>query len=541
MTQRPNVLIILADDMGYSDLGCYGGEISTPNIDRIASEGTRYRNFYASPRCSPSRASLLTGLHPHETGIGILTDDNSPDGYTGNLNDQCATIAEVLRSAGYRTAARGKWHLSNDTASPNGAWPTERGFESYWGTLTGCGDFYAPGTLTRGTEPVDVNSLPADFHYTDATAAECVEFVEQWAAERDSSPETSSPFMLYAAFTAPHWPLHARSETIAKYRGTYDEGWGVVRERRFERQRELGIVDSEVELGPADLSVPQWDSELYPEWQATRMEAYAAQVEELDTAIGRMLDELEEQSALENTIVIFLSDNGASDEALPLYPLETFMRRTDIVNEFTRGGDKIKVGNIPGVRPGGPDTYQSYGRGWANVSNTPFRLYKLWTHEGGVSTPFIVRWPEGGVRVNEISSDRFQLTSVMPTLIEACDAQYPATRHGVGVRPCTAPSMVNSWKGETGEETLLWWEHCGSGAVIDGPWKLVRQWGSDWELYNLTGDPLELDDRATVDPERVTELTTTWQGLCDTNGVIPFETTMRIYRERGLGWNEAKG
>lgn len=537
MTSRPNILIILADDLGYSDLGCYGGEIHTPNIDRIASEGTRYRNFYASPRCSPSRASLLTGLHPHETGIGILTDDDSPDGYAGNLNDQCVTIAEVLQSVGYSTAARGKWHLSNDNASPNGSWPTERGFDSFWGTLTGCGDYYAPGTLTRDTTPIAAESLPSDFHYTDGIASECVSFIRSWA----EGSRADEPFMLYAAFTAPHWPLHARAETINKYRGKYDEGWGVTRERRFNNQRDLGIVDEHLELGPSDPSVPDWDSERYPEWQATRMEAYAAQVSELDAGIGVMIDELEANGALDNTVVIITSDNGASDESLPLYPLETFMRRTDIVNEFTRSGEKVDVGNIPSIPPGGPRTYQSYGRGWANVSNTPFRLYKLWTHEGGISSPFIVRWPSGGVGADVISSDSFQLTSVMPTLVEVCGARYPDFRKDVEVRECGAPSMLSSWRGGSVEPHILWWEHCGSGAVIAHTWKLVRQWGSPWELYDIRVDPLELEDLAASNRPQVDALVEIWAELCRMYDVIPFEKTMEIYHGRGLGWNEAKG
>lgn len=530
---RPNIVIVLADDLGYSDLGCFGGEIRTPNLDRIGSEGVRMTNFHNSPRCSPSRASLLTGLHPHQAGIGILTNDDRPAGYGGSLNDRCVVIAETLAESGYATAVSGKWHLSSDTVNPNPAWPTRRGFDTFWGTLTGCGSYYNPGTLTRGEESAQNEAEDPEFFYTDRIADEAIDFL--------GSVDPAQPFFLYLPFTTPHWPLHARPETIASYDGVYDDGWDAVRARRWERQRELGIVDEAVELSPRFPGVSPWEDGPDNLWQARRMQAYAAQVEEMDAAVGRVMGVLEEQGRLDDTIFVFLSDNGASDESLPLVELERFRQRADIVRTHTKDGRTVQIGNDPNFAPGAEDTFQSYGPAWANVSNTPFRLYKLWTHEGGISTPLLVRWPNGGLIPGTTVTEPHQLIDVVPTLLDATQVEYPTHRQGTPVHPLPGSTMLEEWRGGAGDERTLWWEHTGNGALREGRWKLVRQWGWPWELYDVHADRSEIKDLAAEHPDVVADLVSKWERKCEEYGVIPFERTMELYHRHGRTWKDAIG
>lgn len=533
-----NFIIFLADDLGYSDLGAYGGEIRTPNLDRLAQFGVRLSNFHNTPRCSPSRASLLTGLHPHQTGMGILANDNSTEGgYRGKINDKCVTIAEILRTAGYATAVRGKWHLTPSNNTPDDAWPTSRGFDSFFGTLTGCGSYYQPGTLTRNTTNVEDEALDPDFFYTDAIADEAVQFLADHHAQHGSA----KPYFLYVPFTAPHWPLHARPETIASYDGMYDVGWDVIRERRFAKQKALGVIPQNTELSPRDPAVQAWDDEPNKRWQARRMEVYAAMVTEMDTAIGRVLDQVRANGDWEDTVIVFLADNGASSESIPVIEMEDFRQRTDILRHYTRDGRPVHFGNDALVMPGPEDTYGSYGRAWANVSNTPYRMYKLWTHEGGIASPFIVHWPNGDLQRGEIIGSPYQLVNVLPTILEIADVSYPQERQGVPVHPLTGESMLQALRGAEHRNPLLWWEHCGNAALIRGEWKLVRQYDWPWELYNLRRDRSELVDLADEHPDLVRELAAEWEGLAEVNGVIPFKKTLEIYKNRNLGWNYAIG
>ena len=537
MVERPNILVILADDLGYADLGCYGGEIRTPNLDRLAEGGVRMSNFHNTPRCSPSRASLLTGLHPHQTGIGILTNDDGPGAYRGSLNARCLTAAEVLKTVGYVTAVRGKWHLAHDMKNPNGAWPTARGFDSFFGTLTGCGSYYQPGTLTRDTHSIQDEALDPDFFYTDVIADEAVNFLATHAAQTNDAP-----FFLYLPFTAPHWPLHARPETIASYAGCYDVGWDVLRKRRLARQKELGLTAPEVELSDRDPAVLAWKDEPQKEWQGSRMQAYAAMVEELDIAIGRVITQLKAQGDLDNTLVIFLSDNGAAAEPVPLIDFELFRERRDILQHVTKGGRPVHIGNDPAVKPGAEDTYASYGRSWANASNTPFRLFKLWAHEGGVSTPFIAHWPAGQLDAGAIIHDAYQLVHVLPTLLEASSASYPEQRHGIPVHALPGSSMLAAWQGQPTEQAEpLFWEHCGNAALQRGRWKLVRQYDWPWELYDITVDRIESHDLAEQYPEIVQDLAAQWETTAEAVGVIPFRRTLEIYHRRGLDYRHAIG
>ena len=534
-SRQPNVIIFLADDLGFSDLGCYGSEIRTPALDALSRRGTRLREFHNTPRCSPSRASLLTGLHPHQAGIGVLCNDTSEwGGYTGNLDEQSATLAEILSQAGYQTAVRGKWHLSNQTSVPNGAWPTERGFDSFYGTLDGCASYFAPTTLTRDTENVEDEALnQPDYFYTDAIAEESVSFLQGRDKDR--------PFFLYVPFTAPHWPLHAREGTIERYRKTYRRGWDELRQERYERQLKLGVIDDNVTLSPRDPSVPAWVDEPEKEWQVSRMSTYAAMVEEMDTAIGQILEEVEQQGATQETLVIFLSDNGASADPVPLIELEHFRQRSNILRQQTRDGRPVHIGNDPMVHPGGEDTYGSYGKAWANLSNTPFRRYKVWTHEGGVSTPFIVSWPDGGVLGGEVLQGTFQLTDIVPTIIEAAGVSPSNERNGMPTHSLPGISMLETLRGGAEKDHPLWWEHVGNAAYRSGKWKVTREHGFDWELYDIETDRAELHDLATKYPDVVKELVNEWQLTADAVGVIPFQKILEIYRAQGQGWTAAIG
>lgn len=534
---RPNVVLILVDDLGYSDLGCYGGEIPTPNIDSLVERGTRLTQFYNTARCSPSRASLLTGLHPHQTGIGVLTGDDSPVGYKGDLHRGCATMAEILKGAGYTTALTGKWHLAADTQKPNDAWPTRRGFDYFYGTLTGCGSYYSPGTLTRGEENIEHEADDPGYYYTDAITSEAVSFMER-------SASAGLPFFLYTAYTAPHWPLHAPEEDVRRHAGRFDAGWDALRRRRLERQVELGIVDSDAELSPRDPEEPAWDDVEDKDWQARRMEVYAAQVGRMDEGVGRIVDTLKRLGQFEDTIVVFLSDNGASPEEIPHMARETFTARTDIFRSHTRTGEPVRLGNEPDIVPGPEDTYSSYGRPWANLSNTPFRLYKKWTHEGGIAAPFIVHWPGGDLEPGRIVREPRQLTHVLPTILDAVGVDYPEAVGDRPVPPLEGSSFLDLLRDggkQDEEEPTLYWEHCGNAAIRRGKWKLVREHPHPWELYDLDADPTELHDVSAEHPRLAEELLSDWAVWADRVGVLPFSRIEELYVLRGAPAADAAG
>lgn len=532
----PNVVLILADDLGFSDVGSYGGEIETPNVDRLAQGGVRFSQFYNTARCSPSRASLLTGLHPHQTGIGVLTNDDRPHGYPGTINQSCVTLAEVLKSAGYSTGITGKWHLVAERQVPNDAWPTRRGFDYFFGTLTGCGSYFDPGTLTRGEDNIEHEPREGDFYYTDAVADEASAFIR-----RQSSSHPDQPFFLYVPFTAPHWPLHARDEDLTKYRGRFDAGWDVLRQERMGRLLDFGILQREsAELSQRDPTQPPWSEVDNKEWQQRRMEAYAAQIDRMDQGIGQILEALEQGDRLSNSLVIFLSDNGGSDERLPLHrQMEHFKQRSDIVRLRTRDGREVRIGNEPSIMPGPEDTYASYGRSWANLSNTPFRYYKRWVHEGGIATPFVAHWPDGGLRAGRIVHSPAQLTDVMPTILEVSGAAYPTIYNGRDILPYEGTSLVPVLRSGSGVNHNLYWEHTGNAAIRTGDWKLVRDWPLDWELYDLSNDRSEIHDVAEQHPERVQQMSAEWAAWARRAGVIPWEDTLNMYFRRGQTQEDA--
>jgi len=516
-----NIVLIVADDLGYSDIGCYGGEIRTPNLDRLGRSGVRLSQFYNTARCSPSRASLLTGLHPHQTGIGILTNDDGPGGYPGSLNDRCVTVAEILADAGYATALSGKWHLSAHLWDPAESWPTRRGFGEFFGTISGCGSYYDPATLFRGETDASAEAREPGFFYTDAITDAAVDFVRRQSG-------AGRPFFAYVAYTAPHWPLHAPEEDVAAYDGVYEAGWDELREQRLRRLRDEGVLGEESPLSERDPGQPAWAETRHRDWEARRMRVYAAQVERMDRGIGRILDELAARGVLDDTIVVFLSDNGACAEVLPQGDPEEFRRKRHIVPAVTRDGAELRIGNDPAIDPGPENTYASYGQAWANLSNTPFRFYKRWVHEGGIATPLIVSWPGGGLAGGRIVTTPFQLTDVLPTLLDAVGVPYPDGP----VLPAEGRSALPALRGGDAENATLYWEHIGNAAIRRGDWKLVREYPRDWELYHVGHDRSELTDLAGGHPELVAELAGEYDRWAERVGVIPRERILDLYAER---------
>ena len=499
---RPNIVVVLADDMGFSDLGCYGSEISTPNIDRLAARGLRFTHFYNAGRCCPSRASLLTGLYPHEAGVGHMVADRKTPSYQGYLNDRCVTLAEALRPQGYQTLMVGKWHVGNERPH----WPVDRGFDRSV-ALIGSGRHYfmlPPGRiLARDERPM---TPPAkDFYLTDFFTTSAVDLLDQAGRQQ-------KPFLLYMAYTAPHWPLHAKPEDVARYRDSYKEGWDVLRERRHRRMIQEGIVDAGWPLSPRDPRVPAWQDCAAKEWEAQRMAVYAAQIEGLDRGVGRIVAKLQDLGRLENTLILFLSDNGGCSEDI------TGQDRwqEDDIPKKTADGRPIRIGNNPSIVPGPPDTFASYGIEWANVSNTPFRLFKSWAHEGGISTPLIAHWP-AVIRNPGLVHAPGHLIDLMPTCLELAGAEPRAAL------PLEGKSLVPLLKGSAAPESrVLFWEHEGNRAVREGRWKLVALNKEPWELYDLEADRSEQKNRAKDEPQRVREMIARYDAWAQRCGVLPW-------------------
>lgn len=528
---KPNILLILNDDMGFSDIGCYGGEIETPNLDRLAANGLRYSQFYNTARCSPSRASLLTGLHPHQTGIGILTYSTGPEGYAGNLNRRCVTIAEVLRKAGYGTYLSGKWHVAGNLTEPTDAWPLQRGFDKFWGTIIGAGSFYNPNTLTSGNDNAEHEAeMDPSFFYTDASSDHAVDFIRDHHKQKPGVP-----FFQYVAYTAPHWPLHAHEEDIAKYKGRFDAGWDKLREERLARLVASGIIHPSWKLTDRDPTQPPWTDAEHREWLLRCIEVYAAQIDRMDQGIGRILAALEETGRLEDTLVIFMSDNGACAEDIPDGVTAAELVSLMIAKENTRDGRPVRFGNDPSLMPGAEDTYQSYGTAWANLSNTPFRLYKHWIHEGGIATPLILHWPKGIPARDELRHHPGQLPDIMATILDITGADYPSKFDGNDILPCEGESLQPSFAADNPERGPLFWEHEGNAAVRIGKWKLVRKYPGPWELFDMEADRTEMSDLAAQNPERVRDMAARYEEWAKRCGVIPREKILELMKAQGAG------
>ncbi len=518
-SKRPNILLILNDDMGYSDIGCYGGRIDTPNLNRLASGGVRFTQFYNTARCCPSRASLLTGLHPHQADVGHMIADDDIDGYRGDLSRNAVTIAEVLKPSGYATYMSGKWHVSKSLTEP-GNWPNQRGFDDYYGIISGASSYFNPWTLIRNDEVVEDDS--PDFYLTDAISDAAARQIRTHSAE---NPE--QPFFQYLAYTAPHWPLHALPADIAKYRGCYDQGWDRLREQRLQRMIKMGILRDDSELTDRDPSQPAWEDAQHKSWQARRMEVYAAQIDRMDQGIGRVISALAETGQLDNTLILFLADNGGCAEELTSET--TFIQAS---KDITCDGRDIKLGNDPDVFPGADDTFQSYGVPWANVSNTPFREYKHWVHEGGIATPLIAHWPGGIAARNELRHTPMQLPDVMATCLDVAGASYPQTYQGRSIQPLEGYSLCPCFDNDTSDRECLFWEHEGNSAIRQGTWKLVCKYPGDWELYNMDEDRCEIHDLADQYPKRVEELAGLYRKWADRCGVMNWDELLKIRRQR---------
>jgi arylsulfatase A-like enzyme len=528
MKNKPNILLILNDDMGYSDIGCYGGEIDTPNLDRLAQQGLRFSQFYNTPRCSPSRASLLTGLYPHQTGIGILTYPTGPEGYAGDLNKNCVTIAEVLGGNGYRNYLSGKWHVSSNLVEPTDSWPLQRGFDEFYGTIIGAGSFYNPNTLTRGNDNIEHEAEQDDaFFYTDAISDQAATFVKQHQANH-----ADQPFFQYVAYTAPHWPLHAHEEDIAKYKGRFDAGWDRLREERLARMVDAGLIDSDWKLTDRDPSQPEWDDADEKAWRLRCMEVYAAQVDRMDQGIGRIIQALEETGQLDNTLIFFLADNGACAEDIPdEVSVEELVNELMIARSHTRKGEEVNLGNISEIMPGPENTYQSYGTAWANLSNTPFRLYKHWTHEGGVSTPLICHWPEGICDPGALRHTPGHLPDIMRTILDITGASYPQEFKGQRIPAPEGHSLKSVFDNDEMPERPIFWEHEGNAAIRCGKWKLVREYPGDWELYDMVTDRTEMHNLAESHAEIVKSFSKQYDEWAKRCGVIPREKILEIMKQ----------
>lgn len=517
---KPNIIVIMSDDMGYSDLGCYGGEIETPNLDQLAANGLRYTRFYNTGRCCPTRASLLTGLYAHQAGIGEMTSDGGQRGYRGNLSRNAVTIAEALKPAGYRAYMAGKWHVTTQL-QPNGDkgnWPMQRGFDRFYGTIIGAGSFYDPWTLTRGNEAItpenDAEYQPKQYYYTDAIS----DYASRYVREHASS-HPKAPFFMYVSYTAPHWPMHALEADIAKSKGRYDAGYEAIREARFRKMKELGVI-GDWKLSPADAAWSQVGDSTRA-WELRCMEVFAAMVHSMDRGIGRIVESLKATGQLENTLILYLQDNGGCGESygrksakkpLPteIIPMGKDELQTSMVPARTRDGRPVRSG--PEALPGPPDTYIAYGRNWANVSNTPFRQYKSTNHEGGIATPLIAHWPNGIAARNALRHEPGHLIDIMATCVEISGADYPVRFADHDILPMEGRSLAGGFVTDRTEERTLLFEHYGSAAIRKGPWKLVRAGESrPWELYEIERDRTELNDLGKLHPEKVRELAELWE------------------------------
>jgi len=511
--ERPNVILMMVDDMGFSDLGYHGSEIDTPNLDSLARGGVRFSQFYNSGRCCPTRATLMTGLHPHQTGIGWMTQPpnsdrgkSEPDAYQGYLNRRCATLGEVMRRSGYVTLMAGKWHLGYNDKS---RWPLQRGFDKFFGCISGATRFFHPEHprgMTFGNEDIESPQSTTDeaFYTTDAYTDYAMRFIRE---HRDTAKD--KPFFLYLAYTAPHWPLQAFEDDIAKYRGRYRAGWDALRKARLKRQQELGLIDPNWEMSPRTPGIPDWNSldEKKRDEMDLKMAVYAAMIDRIDQNVGRLVGFLKHAGIYENTLILFLSDNGGCQE-----------------------GGMLGRGEFFNVARRNQQSANSYGEAWANASNTPFRLYKHFAHEGGTATPFFMHWPARIKPRKDWYPDPAQLIDLMPTILDVAGGSYPKRLHGNELPSLDGLSLRPAFAGKSlGRKQPIFVEHENNAFVRDGEWKLV---GRDvtprggvvparWELYNMIVDRTETDNLAVKNPAKVKELAAKWLTWSKRAGVYP--------------------
>jgi len=469
---RPNIVVILADDLGYSDLGCYGSEINTPNLDALAKSGLRFQRFYNAARCCPTRASLLTGLYPHEAGMGgmvsAVSSEPDPGPYQGFLNNESVTIAEVLREAGYSTYMSGKWHVGEKKEH----WPRGRGFDRYFGLISGGSSYFEldkdPLRLRQMALDDDPWEPPEEhFYMTDAFSDYAVKYVRE---HHQNKPR--QPFLLYLSYTAPHWPLHALPEDIQKYQGRYDTGWDALRQERYDKMLRMGLLDTVFRLSPREEEVSSWEEVKDKADWSKRMTVHAAMIDRMDYGIGRLVQELKDKGLFENTLILFLSDNGASPEGI--------------------SGRNM---HDPSSEIGYPGSYVAYKKPWAIASNTPFRRYKRWLEEGGMVTPMIAHWPRGIVQKG-ITNETGHVVDIMATCLDLANVPYPQIYQGKLIKPLRGISLKPIFQGESMEKNRkLYWEHFGHQAMRKGKWKIISKAPEfDWELFDLSQDPTELKE-----------------------------------------------
>lgn len=516
--RKPNILLILVDDMGFSDLGCMGSEIRTPNIDSIAARGTALTSMYNAARCCPTRAALLTGLYPHKAGLGHMGTNLGTQAYQGYLRDDTATIAEALRPAGYRTLMAGKWHVGGDLWATRAAtWtpgcpgfptPRQRGFDRYYGMLDGVTHLYSPWYIMENDRKVEVS--PTDFYFTDAITDKAIGMIEE-------SVRDEKPFFLYLAHFAPHWPLHAPEENIAPYENGYKQGWDTLRGARYEELRARNILQHDWALTPRDPDVSAWQDAPSKDWEARRMAVYAGMIDRLDQQIGRVFDTLRRLGQLDDTMILFFSDNGGCAETMrpegwgKFYPT------------VTNDGRKVAIGNRTDVIPGGPESFMSYDQAWANASNTPFRLFKHYVHEGGISTPLLVQWP-AHLRSQGVLHAPCHVTDILPTIIDAAGAHYPSELGGHPLQRPDGESLMPLLSGKPWiRQQAMFWEHEGNTAVRAGNLKLVRQFEQPWELYDMERDRTELDNLAERNSPLVQNLESQYNEWAESAGVIDWK------------------
>lgn len=534
--KRPNIILILSDDMGYSDLGCYGSEIATPNLDALAKDGLRYTQFYNMGHCCPSRASLITGLYPQQTGLGWMTDTKFDlPGYTDELNKNCVTIAEVLKGAGYSTYIAGKWHLSHNMREdgPKYDWPLQRGFDKFYGIITGAGNFYDPASLCRGNSMItpfnDPVYQPKNFYFTDAITDNSVKFIQE--------NKSNKPFFLYTAYTAAHWPMQAPEAAIEKYKGKFDAGWDVLRAERLKKEKQLGVINKDISLSPLDTHT--WAEEKDKPAMKRRMETYAAMITIMDEGIGRIVSELKKEGIYNNTIILFLHDNGGNAEGVGFggpngetrpvakdtssrKPLGKDDIQYNVTTPFTRDGKLVMVGK--NVMAGPADTYLAYLKPWANLSNTPFQKYKNFVYEGGIATPLIVHWPAGIKSKGEIRKEVGHEIDIMPTLLELAQTTYPKKYNNDTITPVAGVSLVPTFTNKPLQPRAIYWEHQANRAMRLGKWKIVSpgilngpygKWKTytslPWQLYNMENDRSESKDLSAQYPEQVKKMSAMWE------------------------------
>ena len=498
--ERPNMIVIMVDDMGISDIGTYGSEIPTPNLDKMAAGGTKFSQFHNTGRCCPTRATLLTGLYSHQAGIGWMTADQNAPGYQGRLNDQCVTIAEVLNDAGYFTAMTGKWHVGHE----HGVTPTNRGFYRSLSLPAG-GLHFDNQTGSKGGTKLFLNGdevsrqddrFAPPWYGTDLWTDYGIKFVDEAIAEE-------RPFFWYLAHVAPHFPCMAPEETIAKHRGHYMEGWDKLREQRYARQIESGFIDPNWQITPRPKGIPAWDSLSHEDKirYDDMMAIYAAMMEEVDRNLGKLMTALEKRKQLDNTLILFLSDNGGNAEA------------------------GIQ-GRYNGDNPGDPYSDVFIGRCWAHLNNTPFRKYKHYNHEGGTASPLIAHWP---ATLKPATNDKGWVTTpthlidIMATCVDLSDATYPTKRDGQSIHPMAGQSLKPLLtSSESFAKRPLFWEHEGNAAIRIADRKLVRAGiNGPWELFDLKADRTEQHDLAANHPEEVQAMKTQWRAWAKSVNAMP--------------------